>query len=206
MHIPKDKLLTDRREIIAFIKKFSFGTVITVKDKLPVATHLPFLISERDNEIILTSHFAKVNSQWKNIECNKSLVIFTEPHAYISPQLYETEINVPTWNYVAIHAYGQCKIIKDEDQLYQILEKTIDWYEIAYKLQWDRLPHDYKTKMIKGIVVFEIKVDEIQAKEKLSQNKTVAERFKIMSSLEASGNCHERQLSEYMKINLKKAN
>ena len=202
MYIPKHNLLTDRGEIIAFMKKFSFGTVITAKDKLPVATHLPFLISERDNEIILTSHFAKVNSQWKDIECNKSLVIFTEPHAYISPQLYETEINVPTWNHVAIHAYGQCKIIKDEDQLYQILEKTIESYEIVYKLQWDRLPHDYKTKMMKGIVVFELKVDEIQAKEQLSQYKPVAEQFKIMSSLEASDNSHEKRLSAYMKINL----
>lgn len=191
MYIPKHNLLTDREDLIAFMKKFSFGTVITVKDNLPVATHLPFLISERDNEIILTSHFAKVNSQWKDIECNKSLIIFTEPHAYISPQLYETEINVPTCNYVAIHAYGQCEIIKDEDQLYQILEKTIESYETAYKLQWDRLPHDYKTKMIKGIVVFEIKVDEIQAKEQLSQYKTVSEQFKIMSFLEVSGNSNE---------------
>src|SRR5690606_3894178 len=114
------------------------------------------------------------------------LIIFSEPHAYISPKNYDKELNVPTWNYISVHAYGQGKIINEFERVYQILESTIENYEIEYKQQWNKLPHDFKTKMISGIVAFEINVTETQAKEKLSQNKTENERKNIINSLSSS--------------------
>lgn len=202
MYIPGMNAMTDRKEALAFMKRFSFATIITAKENLPVATHLPFLVSVRDDKIILTSHFAKANEQWKAIVNNKVLVIFTEPHAYISPGNYDKELNVPTWNYISVHAYGQGRLITQTDKAIDILEATIANYELAYMQQWNGLPDDFKMKMIKGIVAFEIEITELQAKKKLSQNKTASEQRKIISALSGSGNDNERLIADYMKQNL----
>jgi len=201
MYIPRINLETDRDKIVAFMKQFSFATIITAKDNFPIATHLPFLVTIRDDNVILTSHFAKANEHWADIENNKILVIFSEPHAYISPKNYEKGLNVPTWNYVSIHAYGQGKLIAETDKAFEVLEATIDNYEISYRQQWENLPKDYKLKMLKGIVAFEVAVTELQGKKKLSQNKTAAEQQKIIDSLAKSNNSNEKLIADYMRMN-----
>ncbi|MEX8548740.1 MAG: FMN-binding negative transcriptional regulator [Mucilaginibacter sp.] len=203
MYIPKINLTTDRDEIVAFMKQFSFATIITAKDNFPVATHLPFLVSIKDDNVILTSHFAKANEHWTDIENDKVLVIFSEPHAYISPTNYDKELNVPTWNYISIHAYGQGKLILEIEKAFEVLEATIDNYESSYKQQWGNLPEDYKLKLVKGIVAFEIVVTELQAKKKLSQNKTEVEQQKIIDSLLTSKYSNENLVANYMQENLK---
>jgi transcriptional regulator len=202
MYIPKINLLKDKREIVAFMKQFSFATIITAKDNFPVATHLPFLVSIKDDKVVLTSHFAKLNEQWKDIEKNKVFIIFSEPHAYISPKNYDQVLNVPTWNYISVHAYGEGKIITETDKVFKVLESTIDDYEISYKQQWNNLPEEYKLKMSKGIVAFEVVVTDLQAKKKLSQNKTVSEQNNIINSLSKSRNCNEKLIADFMRINL----
>ena len=201
MYIPKINLATDKDEIVAFMKKFSFATIITAKDNLPIATHLPFLVTVKDDSIILTAHFAKANEQWRDIENNKALVIFSEPHAYISPKHYDTKLNVPTWNYISVHVYGQGKLITETEKAFKVLEATIDIYETSYKQQWNNLPEEYKLKMIKGIVAFEIPVTDLQAKKKLSQNKTDLEKQNIIATLSKSSDTNEQLIAEYMKEN-----
>lgn len=201
MYIPKNFLTTDREEMIGFMKKYSFATIITAKDNFPTATHLPFLVSAKGDTIMLTSHFAKANEQWKQIAENKVLVIFSEPHAYISPKHYDKELNVPTWNYFSVHAYGQGQLITDTEKTFEVLEATIENYEIDYKQQWNRLPEDYKLKMVKGIVAFEVILTDLQAKKKLSQNKTNTEQMRIIETLSNSDNSNERDIAEYMNQN-----
>jgi len=201
MYIPKINLSTDRDETIAFIQRFSFATIITSKDNLPIATHLPFLVTIKDEKVILTSHFAKANEQWADIEDNKVLVIFSEPHAYISPNNYDNALNVPTWNYISVHAYGQGKLITETKRTFELLEATIDNYETSYRQQWDNLPEDYKLMMSKGVVAFEILVTELQAKKKISQNRTDIEQQKIIDILSKSKDTNEQLIAEYMKIN-----
>jgi len=199
MYIPPINKATDIEETIAFMKQFSFATIITAKDNLPEATHLPFIVTVKNDKIILTSHFAKANRQWENIETEKVLVIFTEPHAYISPSNYEKELNVPTWNYIAIHAYGQGKIITDTATTLTILEATIDNYEKPYRQQWNNFPIDYKVKMANGIVAFEMVVTDLQAKKKLSQNRTTIEKENIIQHLSASTVTNEILIADFMK-------
>lgn len=201
MYIPKNFLTTDKEEIIAFMKQYSFATIITAKDNFPTATHLPFLVSTKDDNIMLTSHFAKANDQWMQIGENLVLVIFNEPHAYISPKHYDKELNVPTWNYFSVHAYGKGQLITDTDKTFEVLEATIENYEIDYKQQWNRLPEDYKLKMVKGIVAFEVILTDLQAKKKLSQNKTTAEQMRIIETLCDSDHNNERDIAKYMKQN-----
>ena len=203
MYIPKDYLSTDKTEIVSFMKRFPFALIITAQNNFPIATHLPFIIEEKEGEIFLLSHFAKANPQWKLILKEKSLVVFNEPHSYISPKNYEKELNVPTWNYLAVHASGPAEIIENAEQL---LEKTISVFEQDYKNQWDKLPVEYKQKMYKGIVPFQIKVERMDAQKKLSQNKTEKERDNIISSLGKSEIDNERLIARYMGENETKLN
>nr|WP_255534835.1 FMN-binding negative transcriptional regulator [Pedobacter sp. SYSU D00535] len=202
MYISNLNLMTDKTEIIDFMKRFSFATIISAKDNFPIATHLPFIVSARNENIVLTSHFAQANEQWKDLENNIVLVIFSEPHAYISPKHYEKELNVPTWNYISIHAYGQATLITQTEDVFDVLANTIDNYESSYMRQWNSLPQDFKSKMIKGIVSFEIVVTDLQAKKKLSQNRTENERRKIINALSNSADTNEKLISDFMKKEL----
>lgn len=198
MYIPKQFLITDQQEAISFMQRYSFATIVTVNDGVPSATHLPFVVSQRDDKIILTSHFAKVNPQANEIVKGKPLVIFTEPHAYISPKHYEQVNSVPTWNYIAIHAYGTATLIESPEQKAELLKQTIQFYEADYLTQWASLPQDFKLNMMKGITGFEIVVDELQGKKKLSQNKTEKERDSIINELSNKPDSNEKEIAAYM--------
>jgi len=204
MYIPKINLETDRNEIVSFMKQFSFATIITAKNNLPIATHLPFLVTIRDNDIILTSHFALANEHWKDIEDHKVMVVFSEPHAYISTKNYTKELEVPTWNYISVHVYGNGNLITDTVEVYKVLEQTINTYETSYQSKWQSFPEEYKSRMIKGIVAFEIVVTETQAKKKLSQNKTTIEKINIIESLSKRNNTNEELIASYMMKDLNK--
>lgn len=198
MYIPKHFSEEDISQILSFMKEFSFATIVSMQDSMPVATHLPFVIEEREDKIILVAHFARANEQWKALEQQTALIIFAEPHAYISPTHYETELNVPTWNYVAVHAYGKVEIIADKQKTIAVLEKTIRNYEAGYEQQWNQLPEKYRDGMVKGIVAFEVTVTDLQAKYKLSQNRTEIERKSIIESLKNSKSAVEHKVGELM--------
>jgi transcriptional regulator len=198
MYTPKQFLITDKQEALSFMQQYSFATIVTVSNGVPSATHLPFVVSQREGKIVLTSHFAKVNPQVDELLNGKPLVIFAQPHAYISPKHYEQINSVPTWNYIAIHAYGTATLIDDPNEKAELLEQTIQFYEADYLKQWAGLPQDFKLNMMKGVVGFEIIVDDLQAKKKLSQNKTEAERQSIISELSNRTDTNEKEIATYM--------
>jgi transcriptional regulator len=202
MYISKLNQVTDKREIVSFMKRFSFATIVSTIDQVPQATHLPFTVVYEDDIITLHAHFAKANPQWKNLENQKALVIFAEPHAYISPKHYDKMESVPTWNYYAVHAYGDCTLVHSRADAVRSLEEMILTYEADYKVQWDALADSFKDKMLNGIVAFTMTVTEIQASQKMSQNKTVDEQSRIISTLKASDANTEQAIAEYMTLNL----
>lgn len=199
MYIPSYNKITNEQEAVNFMQRYSFATLVSSKDDYPSATHLPFLVKQNGEELILSSHFAKANPQASEIFDRPALVIFTEPHAYISPKNYEKEQSVPTWNYIAVHAYGQARILEQDEEKLTILSEMIDFYDAAYQQQWQSLPMDFKQKMLKGIVAFEITVNDLQGKSKLSQNRTAQEKDNIISNLQNSPHSTETELAEYMK-------
>ncbi|WP_373016477.1 FMN-binding negative transcriptional regulator [Mucilaginibacter sp.] len=199
MYTPKYNQITNTQEAVDFMQKYGFATIVTVVNGMPTATHLPFIVEQRGNQVVLISHFAKANHQSADVFACTPLVIFTEPHAYISPAHYEKELNVPTWNYLAVHAYGKATLIDNKTQVAELLEKMIGFYEAGYMQQWNNLPDDYKTKMMNGIVAFEIVVDDLQGKSKLSQNRTQQERKNIINSFAKSADKNEQEIAEYMK-------
>ena len=177
MYIPKYFKQNDRKKSIAFMNAYNFAIVVSAKDELPLATHLPFVIEERENEIVLISHMSKANEQWKTFSDKDVLVIFSEPHAYISPSLYEQKQNVPTWNYVAVHAYGKIHILDSNEEKLIVLHKQMQSYEAGFIEQFRTLDKKYIDGLLQGIIAFEITVSNLQAKEKLNQNKSEKDRL-----------------------------
>ncbi|MDB5024387.1 MAG: FMN-binding negative transcriptional regulator [Mucilaginibacter sp.] len=199
MYIPSFNLLTDTQEAISFMQRYSFAAMVTAVNGIPEATHLPFLVRQENDKVFLLSHFAKANRQSAEITGKTSLVIFAEPHAYISPKHYQKEENVPTWNYIAVHAYGKGRIIEQEAKKAELLRHTIEFYDRGYLQQWEKLSDRYRSKMMKGIVAFEIEVIDLQAKKKLSQNRSEKERENIINSLDSSTDSNEKEIAAYMK-------
>src|ERR1700744_363509 len=198
MYIPHFNAVTDGQEIIAFMQRYSFATIVTPINGIPEATHLPFLVKQENDKVFLLSHFAKANPQSAQVIENISLVIVPAPHASISPKNYEKEENVPTWNYIAVHAYGKAVILEQEQQKAELLKHTIEYFDAGYLQQWDKLDDHYKSKMMKGIVAFEIEVTDLQAKKKLSQNRSETERENIIHSLSQSSDTNEKEIAAYM--------
>ncbi|MEK7439532.1 MAG: FMN-binding negative transcriptional regulator [Chloroflexota bacterium] len=203
MYIPKHYLVEDRKKIWAFMRANSFATLVTIENDSPLATHLPFVIGENGEVVRLTSHLAKANPQWKNFESrHEALVIFQGPHAYISPDHYDHKQNVPTWNYVAVHVYGIPVILKDEAHE-RVITSMIDSFQATYKHQYDELPDDYKRKMINGTVAFEINVTRLEAKHKLSQNRSISEQIRVAESLVKSEDQAAIEVGTMMKEHLR---
>lgn len=202
MYIPSIYQFDNQEEKIAFMQKYSFATLITNKEGIPIATHLPFVVEKRNDKLILSAHFSLANEQANYIEDQVCLVVFSEPHAYISPSLYEKKDNVPTWDYMAVHAYGKAKIFSKEEDKIRLLEAMIAYYEKAYQTQWTTISETYKQGLLNGIVAFEIEVTELQGQKKLSQNKSSAEIDRIATHLENSSSASEKELAKYLRNNL----
>jgi transcriptional regulator len=109
MYVPKIYRNDDISEIIAFIRHNGFAQVVSTVNGKPFVTHLPVMYEVRNDEHYLHAHMARANPQWKEFT-DPLLIIFTGPHTYISSSWYD-HVNVPTWNYIAVHAYGQPRII-----------------------------------------------------------------------------------------------
>lgn len=200
MYIPKFFAETDETILLAFMREFNFATLVTSENDLPIATHLPFLIEKREEKIVLAAHMARANSHWKQFGAKPAMVIFQEPHAYISPSLYVEKLNVPTWNYVAVHAYGQVKIFQTPEENLALLGKLVELFDPDYfENQWRDIPDDYKIRQAGAIVAFEIEVTDLQGKKKLNQNKGLEDARRVISAFEKSENQNEQQIARFMK-------
>ena len=181
MYIPKYFAVKDQQEIFSFIKANAFGQLISSHEDRLIVSHLPFLLNEEEQS--LTCHLAKANPQWKNIENQEILVTFQGAHDYISPSWYSTA-GVPTWNYQAVHVYGQAKLISDSQKLAQIVESLTEKYESSMTNPWKP---EYREAMLNAIIGIKISIKEIQGKYKLSQNRPEADRLQVIEESQNRG-------------------
>ncbi len=194
---PKEFTETDPEAMLAFMRSHAFAVMVTGNELM--GTHLPFIIENIDNKITLTSHMALANPQAKIIDGQQVLVIFSGPHAYIAPSLYANKVQVPTWNYVAVHAYGTAKLIDGHDAQIALMERTFKEFGPEYMEQWATLPHQYRDALLQHIQAFEIEVHDLQGQFKLNQNKPKSDRETIIAALEASGDAYAIETAAYMK-------
>lgn len=188
MYVPKHNQLEDRTALLAYMRAYSFATLATSGAGGLTATHLPFVIEEEGGRITLLAHMARANPQWREFAGGAdALAIFMQPHAYVSPRLYDSRQNVPTWNYVAVHAYGQPLLIEERAAKLELQKKLIRRLDPAYLEQMAELPDSYIDAKLAAIVSFALVVTRIDARYKLSQDKNPAERERIALALEADG-------------------
>ena len=206
MYIPPHFKNNNLGEVRDFIKKNSFGILISQADSKLWGTHIPLeLATNEAGDSILTGHISKGNPQWKNFTDNSSvLAIFNGPHSYISSSWYDHE-NVPTWNYIAVHVYGTIKIIEGE-KLLAALTNLVHKYEqeSARPVAVENMSPQFLQKQINGIIGFEIAINEIQPAYKLSQNRDHANHTNITGQLEKRGDAHSLAIAAEMKNHQKK--
>ncbi len=184
MYIPAIFKNENPEEIKDFIQKNSFGILINQSNGKLLATHIPLeLDTNKNGKQVLYGHISKENPQWKGfLENDEILAIFSGPNSYISSSWYDHE-NVPTWNYIAVHLYGTIKIIDGEAAI-ESLKKLVDKYEKNSEKPVRVEDLSPKTMMqTQGIVAFEIEINEIQAVNKLSQNRDSKNHENIISQL-----------------------
>jgi transcriptional regulator len=203
MYIPRRYEEKDTEKIHAFIRENSFGILVSVNDGLPVGTHIPLRLEKNaEGQDILMGHISKGNEQKYTLEDDaRVLVIFPGPHAYVSPRWY-TEINVPTWNYISVHVYGKVKIVGGE-ALRAALSRLMDTYErdMPQPVRMEEVPEKELQDDLRGIVGFEIIIEELQAAAKLSQNRDEVSYHQVIEQLEQGGEGAKAVAAEMKKIN-----
>ncbi len=191
----------DEPEIVDFIKRNAFATLISQVDGKPWATHLPFVLGKNNaGEPVLSGHLAKANQQWKTISENADvLVIFQGPHAYISSSWYNHE-NVPTWNYLAVHVSGKIRLIEGEE-LMDHLKSLTDTYEEGRpnRVRVETMSESYVAGQLRALVGFEIKIEEVKGSAKLSQNRDDVNYHHIVEKLEESQFPLDKEVASEMK-------
>ena len=203
MYIPRRYEEEDKEKIHSFIRENSFAILITVKDGNPAGTHIPLLLEkDADGRDVLMGHISRGNDQKQALEDGaKVLVVFAGPHAYISPRWY-TKMNVPTWNYIAVHVYGTVKIVEG-DELHAALRRLVDHYEHSMPLpvKVEEIPEKTYNDDFRGIIGFKVIIDDIQAAYKLSQNRDAQSFHQVIGELEKGDDVAKGVAEEMKKIN-----
>jgi transcriptional regulator len=206
MYIPKLYEVTDEAVISEFIQQNSFATLVSCDQQMPAATHLPLeLVQNANGEKFLNGHMARTNKQWRTFENeNEVLAIFSGAHTYVSARWYD-HVNVPTWNYMVAHVYGKPRLVTDHGELYDMLKQLVDRYEAhvvtgkPYKLE--TLPQEYVEKEMRGIVGFQIKINRLEAKFKLSQNRRQQDYDNVIAELQKSSDGNALAIAHAMAQN-----
>jgi transcriptional regulator len=191
VYVPPSFEEHDPRALESLVQANGFGMLVTVEDGVPRATHLPMLLDPgRGPHGALFGHVARANPQWRSFDGRQpALAVFLGPHAYVSPRWYTGPRNVPTFDYVAVHARGAPRVIENRDAVRDLLGRMMACYESAFDepRSFDSIPADYAEALLGAIVAFELPIARIQGARKLSQNKAEAERARIARGMRSTG-------------------
>jgi transcriptional regulator len=201
MYVPKLFAVEDLTQLHGFMEEFNFATAVTTqKDGELIASHIPFLLDRSVEPYgALRAHVAIGNPQLQDFRSgSKALVIFQGPHSYVSPSWYVKPENVPTWNYMVVHAYGVPKIL-DKAGMVAVLKGLVGKHEGSFAKPWDFDPNDaWIQRLLPQIEAFEIKIEKLQGKFKLNQNRTPADRESVIETLSASEDPLQRAVASLM--------
>lgn len=198
MYQPPQFKSADRAVAARLMREHPFASLISTDgDGLPVVTHLPLHLEDRNGDFFLLGHCAKPNPHWRYLQERPTAVVtFLGPHAYQSPRIYTELARVPSWNYLAVHCTVAATLIEDALAKDRLLKKLIGDHEPPYAEQWRNLGEEYANKMLAGIVAFELKVTALQCTVKLNQHRP--ESHAALKAGYAQGNDQERSLAQWM--------
>lgn len=195
MYSPPYNRIEDLRQVADFMRANSFALVITGTGGALHASHLPVTVREAGGKLVIHSHMARNNPQWQEFFDDEALVVFSGPHAYVSPRWYADQERVPTWNYAAVHAYGTVKLNPDRSAKHAAQRELVREMDAEWLPKFDALRPAYVEAMLDGIVTFDIEVTRLETRWKLSQNRGRREMELIAAQLEKSGDSVERALA-----------
>ena len=203
MYTPSFNQVTERAILIEAMRAYNFAILFGPQSNHEgtgslTATHLPLVVKDEGRDGLLEGHFARAHRHWQALAGGEVLVVFSGPHSYISPTLYVDPLSVPTWNYIAVHAYGTLELIEDEPGKETVLAGLIHANEPAFAEKWRAMPENFRRSMLAGIVAFRIPIQRIEGKFKISQNRAEAERSNVQSA-QTAGTADEQALAAWMK-------
>jgi len=205
MYIPTAFRVEALAELHAFMREYSFATLITAGDE-PFITHLPLLLDPAAGPYgTLIGHFARPNAHWQMDHARlPSIAVFHGPHAYISPTWYRSgSPAVPTWNYAAVHATGKLSLLTDAADAAAVLQRTVDAYESARPSPWqNKLPAEMNEKLVASIVAFRMPIERIEGKFKLGQNRAAVDQIGAIEALESAGDADSAVLAKFTRKHL----
>jgi transcriptional regulator len=195
MYLPADFAETDKEVLHSRIAQYPFGTLITHGRSGLDANHIPFELAAEDGEMgVLHAHVARANPVWQDVaNGDEALVVFRAGDAYISPNWYpskhELHKQVPTWNYMVVHAHGRITILDDERYVRGVIGRLTRTHEASEPKPWKMsdAPKDYVDTMVRAIVGIQIEITRLVGKSKLSQNKDVRDIQGAAEALKSSG-------------------
>jgi transcriptional regulator len=201
MYTPDAFAETDLDRLHDLIEHNDFGMLICNGEPTPLVSHLPFVLDRSQGPNgTLQAHMARANPQWQSFD-GDVLAVFRGPHAYVSPSWYTPDAPaVPTWNYAVVHAHGTPRIVEDPQELRAQQERLVAANEAGRAPAWtmDGQPPAYIAGMLKGIVAFEIPIDRLEGKFKLSQNRSPTAQRQVAEALGKSGSEDEQALARIM--------
>jgi len=190
MYTPVAYVEANEALLRARMREWSFATLVTHGAEGLNATHLPFLVDEGGEHGTLTTHLARANAQYRDLQAGaEALVVFQGPHAFISPSWYENRTTFPTWNYTAIHARGTPALIEDAAAIHAVLRRTVARYDTPLGGEWDfgAMPQALIDSRLRAIAAVRIPIARLEGKMKLNQDKSVADRRGVVAALERQG-------------------
>ena len=192
MYMPSQFETKDAAAIQALMRAHPFAALIGQDgDGQPFATHLPMLhVEDGTTHGHLIGHVARANQHWRLFgSAAPALAIFAGPNAYISPTWYASDDMVPTWNYQAVHVYGRPVPVADDHAALNIVVRLSARFEVDLPKPWtiDKMTPGKALAMMKGIVAFTMPIERIEAKSKMGQNRSDADRLGAAAALEGRG-------------------
>ena len=202
MYVPPAFKDDDLESIRATILAARLANLVTATADGPIATPLPLFLDASEGEHgVLYGHVAKANPQWRSAPIGEALAIFMGPEAYVTPSWYatkqETEKVVPTWNYIAVHAYGPVEFFQEAERLLEVVTRLTNIHEKSRPKSWavSDAPADFIAAQLRGIVGVRIPVTRFEGKRKMSQNRPEADRIGVAAGLAASEKPQDREVA-----------
>lgn len=185
--------------LLEVMQQYSFATLVSNHDGAPFATHLPVSCRTESGVVRIGAHVARANPHWKAFEADpQAMVIFHGPHTYISPTLYRSRDRVPTWNYIAVHAWGRVTIDHTAAAKLGTLTLLIAEHEPSYRDQFDGISPKLRDGLLNAIVSLDIRVEKLEGKFKLGQHRMSDDKPEMQARHEQGGE-NEQAIATWMK-------
>lgn len=202
MYVPPAFREDDLPTLHALMRETRLANLVTATDEGLIATPLPLFLAPDEGPCgTLYGHLARANPQWKQQSLGEAMVLFTGPEAYVSPSWYASKEEngkvVPTWNYIAVHAYGPAEFFDDADRLLEVVTQLTDLHEGRRAAPWAvaDAPVDFIRAQLRGIVGLRLPITRIQGKRKMSQNRSAEDRAGVAAGLAASDRSTDREVA-----------